>query len=162
MYTGKLPKNYTADFYRFDTDVYKSGKTKITFYNTCNDVSAAQADFFWHWLGKSSKANKWYAGYIDYYTYFPYIITGWTSGKDSIETLCSKSPFNNSVGTGLFVDLLGYGNQIDYYWPILINNSDYAMLMYLSDANATVGLRFEDAYGEPFDPYFAWHADLAG
>ena len=158
VYTGNLPKEYCADFYRFDSDIYKSEKTKITFFNTCNDVSAAQVDYFWRWLGQNSKANSWYAGYFEYYSYFPYLITGWTSSTD----LCSKSPFTNSAGTSLFVDFLGYGNQTGSMWATLVDGGDYAMLKYFSEENVTVGLRFEDAYANPIDPYFAWVADLAG
>ena len=162
VYTGKLPKNYSADFYRFNSDVYKSGKTKITFYNPCSDVSEAQADAFWRWLGKNSKANKGYAGYIDYYTYFPYIITGWSTSTDSVDALCSKSPYTNSLGTRLYVVFLGSGNQVTPLWSDLVAEGNYAMLMYNSHANATIGLYFEDTNGEPIDPYFAWYAYFEG
>ena len=147
VYQGSLPQYYEPTFFRYDSDVYKSGNMKFSFYIPWDNATADKADAFYRYqinkAGNSVTAG-WYS--IDSICYV-YKIDGWNCTKDSLDKLLKQSPFTNSEGQQLYLSYIGQGNLVSSKWSEITGFYQCSTAVYFSEVNTTIGFRFVDPYG---------------
>ncbi len=142
IFTGK-PKKYNAHFGRSKSDQFKSGSAKINFYTQYRDVNDKMVDAMLTQIGDTSKQRYTYWNVKSGDDYYPHIILGWYTGKESVKKLTKRSPFVNNEGIYLYIEKVGNGNVEAQY----ANDSKYSWVVYYKKDNMTIGYRFVDEEG---------------
>ena len=157
VYQGSAPQNPEPTFCRWDSDVYKSGNNKVSFYWQWDNADDAKADAFWRYLGNKT-SNSWTAWYYslpleDVYIYYVFKIEGWNINKDSLDKLQKQAPFKNSEGNKLYFEYIGSGDLVNSKSSEIRNVWKCSKALYWPQVDATVGLRFVDKDGSPIYCY---------
>ena len=148
VYTGSLPQYYEPTFCRWDSDVYKSGNMKVSFYWQWDNADEGKATALWQYLGSKS-GGSWTGG--SYWTsldssgsdkaHYVFLIEGWNCNNDDLLDLLEQGPFTSSAGEKLYLEYLDNGNVLNP-WSDIWNAWQCSAAFYLPRQNATIGFQF--------------------
>ncbi len=156
VYQGSSPQNPEPTFCRWDSDVYKSGNSKVSFYWQWDDANYEKAYALCNYFGSKTQ-NAWSTSIYtfpvdDVEWYYVFKIEGWWRG-DSLSKLQKKAPFKNSEGNKLYFEYIGRGNLVSEKWSEIRNVWGCSTAVYWPEFDATIGLRFVDKNGYSINCY---------